>query len=253
MKNSDHLASIILPIHNASKFLKDSLQSVLAQTHKNIEIIAIDDRSSDTSYKILKDFKKRDKRLRLYRNKKHYGLSVSLNRAVMRAKGQFISFMGAKDITERQRIKTQIEFLQKNPKVVAVGSQCMFISKYGRPIGRSNFPIEHSQIKETLLAGLSILPLSVTLNRKLLPKDVLKFRQNPYPFIYIDVFLKLLQYGQFANIKAKLYLNRKKNVGLKDAVRTYIPSFIKLWFQSSILSDSLPTFRSLFLPLVKQI
>lgn len=253
MKNSDHLVSVLLPVYNASQFLKDSLQSVKAQTHKNIEIIAIDDKSTDQTYKILKSFKKKDPRIRLYRNKKHYGLAVTLNRAVKKAKGQFIAFMGAKDIIEKERIKTQLEFLLTNPKVVGVGTQCMFIDKKNKNMGNSLFPLEHEKIAETLLSGISLLPLSLTVNRKLLPKDVIKFRQNPYPFIYTDVLLKFLPYGQFANIKKRLYLNRKKSVGLEDALKTYIPSFIKLWFQSSVLSDYQPTLRSLFLPLIKQI
>src|SRR3989338_8386665 len=93
MNDSKPLISILLPVHNTEKYLSDCLNSLINQTYKNIEIVAIDDKSSDKSYKILNQFKKKDKRIRVYKNVKRYGISITLNRLVNKAKGSYIAFM----------------------------------------------------------------------------------------------------------------------------------------------------------------
>ncbi|MDP2637602.1 MAG: glycosyltransferase family 2 protein, partial [Candidatus Levybacteria bacterium] len=115
MINSDKpLVSVLLPVHNSEKFLADCLKSLLSQSYRQIEIIAIDDKSSDNSLKILRSFSKKYKKLRVYKNIKRYGVVMTLNRLLKRAKGDYIAFMDASDISNRQRIKKQIEFIMGN-------------------------------------------------------------------------------------------------------------------------------------------
>src|SRR6266540_5036790 len=99
MKNSKPLISILLPVHNSEGYLADCLNSLLNQTYKNIEIVAMDDKSSDNSYRILNQFKKQDKRLRVYKNIKRYGIAVTLNRLLKKTKGNYIAFMDTNDIS----------------------------------------------------------------------------------------------------------------------------------------------------------
>ena len=89
MEDKKPLVSIILPVFNSEKFLHFCLKSLIRQSYKNIEIIAIDDNSKDNSFKILKSFRKQDKRLHVSKNIKKYGFPVCLNRALKKAKGQF--------------------------------------------------------------------------------------------------------------------------------------------------------------------
>src|SRR3989344_1390069 len=103
------IVSIVLPVHNSERFLSDCIKSLKRQTYRKIEIIAIDDMSSDNSFKILKEFAKKDKRIRIYRNIKRYGIAITLNRLIKKAKGDFIAFMDSGDISSSQRIKKQIE------------------------------------------------------------------------------------------------------------------------------------------------
>ena len=96
MNNPKPLISILLPVHNSEKYLSDCLKSLLSQTYKNIEIVAIDDKSSDKSYRILNQFKKTDKRVRVYRNVKRYGIAITLNRLLKKSKGSYLAFMDIK-------------------------------------------------------------------------------------------------------------------------------------------------------------
>jgi glycosyltransferase involved in cell wall biosynthesis len=123
MKDSKPLISILVPVHNSSQHLAESLSSLLNQSYKNFEIIAIDDFSKDNSWKILSDFRKKHKNLRIYRNVKRYGIGVTLNRIAKKAKGEFVAFMDTDDISSPNRLKKQLNFLLNKPDVVAVGSQ----------------------------------------------------------------------------------------------------------------------------------
>src|SRR5258706_8417319 len=104
------LVSILVPVRNDEKYLTDALKSIRRQSFKKIEIVAIDDSSTDSSYKILQSFKKKDKRIRIYRNVKRYGTVLTLNRLVKKAKGDFIGFTSARDILHKDRIKKQISY-----------------------------------------------------------------------------------------------------------------------------------------------
>lgn len=247
MKHTDHIVSIVLPVYNAGKFLQSSLESILGQTYPNIEIIAIDDDSKDDSYSLLRSFRKKDKRIRLYRNKKRYGLAICLNRAIKRAKGQFIAFMDPTHVSAKNRIKKQLAFLIKHPKVVAVGIQCNIIDHKNRRLGKSAFPKEHDDIYKMLPLGSSMLFETALVNKQLLPKDLLYFTTNAYPFVYVHVFMQFLQYGLLANLMDYLHSYRKTTIRTYAHLGRVDRAFhhLKLWLQSIVVYDYRPSLRIL--------
>lgn len=253
MRKQKPLVSVLLPVHNSGNFLREALESLRIQTHKNIEIIAIDDRSSDDSFKILRLIKKKDKRLRIYRNVKRYGIVLTLNRLLRRAKGDYIAFMDAKDISHNERMRKQLKFLLANPEVVALGTQCTFVKKKGRTIEKSKFPRENSQIYTSPLHGLSMQFETVMIRKNLLPKDVLKFDTNSSPFIYSDFLIKLSPYGKLANLGNYLHFHRNHPKIYWDSIKIHIFSYLKLWLKSIANYDYNPSLRSLFRPLIKPI
>lgn len=248
MKQTDHIVSIILPVHNAGRFLHDSLESLLRQTYDNIEVIAIDDNSKDGSYGILKTLGKQDKRLKVYRNKKRYGLAICLNRALRRAKGQFIGFMDPTHVSARSRIQKQLNFLLRHPKVVAVGLQCKIIDHKNRNLGKTEFPTAHAEIYKTLPKGSSMLFETALINKQLLPKDLLKFSSNAYPFVYAQVLMQCIQYGLLANLMECLYSYRKTTIKTYKELRKvdHWFSYVKLWLTSIAQYDYRPSLRSFF-------
>lgn len=247
------LISVILPVHNSATTLVECVNSLLSQSYKNIEIIAMDDFSSDDSYSLLKKIKKTHKNLRIYRNVKRYGIGITLNRLVKKAKGDFIAFMDTDDISSPNRLKKQVNFLLNNPQVVAVGSQCTFIDEKSKKIGRSDFPIENSLIYQNPLHGISMQFETVLINKRILPKDVLKFHTGSNPFIYSDILMKIAPYGKFANLKEFLHYHRNNpKIYLSDVKRNLI-SLVKLWIKSKALYEYNAPLRSFFSPLIKPV
>lgn len=252
MEQNEPLVSIVLPTYNASKYLKTSLESLIAQSYATLEIIAIDDASTDTTYKILSAYRKQDKRIKVYRNKKHYGIAICLNRAMKRVKGTLITFMDARDVNTLDRIAKQVYYLLSHPKIAAVGSQCLYIDKDNNSLNESKFPLEHEKIQQTVFAGHSMQFETTLINKLLLPKDLLKFKSNKYPLTYAEMFMKLLQYGTIGNMQEVLYYRRKSAfVLIGKSKLQHAATVIGLWVKAQTHSHFSPSLRSLFVPLTK--
>ena len=107
---STPLISVILPVYNGEKYLANSINSILAQTFGDFELILIDDGSTDSSPKILKEYERRDSRVRLIL-RENRGLVTSLNEAIDIARGKWVARMDADDIALPHRLERQLEWL----------------------------------------------------------------------------------------------------------------------------------------------
>jgi len=252
INNTKPLVSILLPVHNSASHLADCLKSLVSQSYRQIEIIAINDFSTDSSFKILKSFAKKYKKVRVYKNLKRYGVVMTLNRLLKHSKGDYIAFMDANDISSKQRIKKQLEFLLGNQGVVAVGSQCRFMNDRSRLIGKSDFPKENQFIYRSPLHGISMQFETVLINMHLIPKDLLRFQANSDHFIYSDVLIKLLPYGKFANLPQYFHYHRNDPKAYFFDLRIHLISLIKLWIKSIANYDYQLSIKSFFTPLIKQ-
>lgn len=104
------LVSIITPSFNSVKFIKQCIESVIAQTYTNWEMLIVDDYSSDNSLQILKKYN--DKRIQLIELDKNVGASESRNVAIRKAKGKYIAFLDSDDLWEPQKLEKQISFME---------------------------------------------------------------------------------------------------------------------------------------------
>ncbi len=108
------LISVVLPVHNTEKYLPESLASIFAQTYKTIEIICIDDGSTDNTPEILKSY---GDKIKIITNNQQSGIAYSRNRGIEIAQGEFVAFMDADDIAKPERFEKQIELLLKKPNL----------------------------------------------------------------------------------------------------------------------------------------
>lgn len=106
--------SVIMPVYNKGDFLQKSISSVLNSTLKNIEIICIDDASTDNSIQILKDIEKKDSRVLFLKNEQNYGVSYTRNKGIQHARGKYVFFLDADDFIEKNTLEIYWEELEKN-------------------------------------------------------------------------------------------------------------------------------------------
>jgi teichuronic acid biosynthesis glycosyltransferase TuaG len=112
LKNKNYI-DIILPNFNSSKFLNQTLKSILEQTYKNWRLVIIDDCSDLKTINILKKYTK-DKRIKIYRLKKNKGAGFCRNYAIKKTKSPYIAFIDSDDIWKKNKLKNQINFMTKN-------------------------------------------------------------------------------------------------------------------------------------------
>lgn len=148
--NEDILVSIAIPMYNAERFLRFTLNSILNQTHANFELIITDDGSTDSSIEIVKSFD--DPRIQLYVDGLNKGISYRLNQQIDLAKGKYFIRMDADDIMFNNRLEKQIEFLEKNPSVDVVGSSAVIIGDDNEIIGfrLAQIPPSHKDALKTI-------------------------------------------------------------------------------------------------------
>ena len=127
------LVSIIMPSYNTSKFINESIQSVLNQTYTCWELIIVDDCSTDHTDDVLK--KINDKRIRIYKNEKNCGAAVSRNRALREARGQWIAFLDSDDLWLPDKLEKQINFMKTNNYHFSY-TNYVEVDEYGKNAGR---------------------------------------------------------------------------------------------------------------------
>lgn len=143
--------SVIIPVFNAERYLQEALDSVSQQTYVNIEIIALNDGSTDNSLKILVAHKEVDSRL-IVISRENRGLGATLNELISAAKSDFIARMDADDICTPERIESQVNYMLKYPEHVIIGGQIKFL--IGSSLtSASPMPQSHQAIRKQLLSG----------------------------------------------------------------------------------------------------
>ena len=114
------LVSIVLPVYNGERFLKEAIDSILAQTYSAFELIIVDDCSIDSTKKIIEYYMTVDERIKYIRNKKNYKLPYSLNVGFENAKGKYLTWTSDDNIYHKNAIEIMVEYLQNNDDIQMV-------------------------------------------------------------------------------------------------------------------------------------
>ena len=121
-----------MPVYNAERYVKDAVTSILHQTYENLELIIIDDGSTDSSLQILESIN--DNRIKLVKNSVNRGQIYTRNLGLKMAKGEYIGMFDADDIAYPKKFKLQIDFLKKNKDYGMIGSWAKFIDEDGKKL-----------------------------------------------------------------------------------------------------------------------
>lgn len=126
--------SVIMPAYNASQFIREAVESILNQTYDNLELIVVDDGSTDDTLKILAEYQAKDQRIMVIQND-HGGACKARNTAMHAASGEWIAPMDADDIAVPNRLEKQLEAALAQPEVVMWGTYMQQINVQGKIIG----------------------------------------------------------------------------------------------------------------------
>lgn len=189
----DGLVSVIIPVYNAEKYLERTLKSVYSQTYKRIEVVLVDDRSSDNSAQIIKKFQDNHPATVYYLQPENKGAGYARNKALEIATGQYVAFLDADDLWAPEKIAKQIELLNEKK-----GSFCF--TAIEMIDGDGNVIKEKREVKKEinyrfLLSNTMIPTSSVLIDRKIKGDFRMHIRRGGQDYA---TWLKLLRDGSDA-------------------------------------------------------
>jgi teichuronic acid biosynthesis glycosyltransferase TuaG len=159
--------SIIVTVYNCEKYIYDCLTSVINQTYKNLEIIVVDDCSTDNSLNVIKTIK--DKRIKLVKLKKNYGTAVARNRGVYHSTGRYLCFLDGDDYWNLDKIEKQLKFIKDN-KYIFVFSSYSYLRNNKLKVAKVPSKMNY----DDLLKNHAIFTSSVMLDMNYLQKEDIK-------------------------------------------------------------------------------
>lgn len=134
------LVSVLVPVYNVERYVQEALDSIARQTYSNLQVIVVDDCSTDGTAQIVAQFCEKDPRFVLLKNATNMHIAKALNRALSQATGQYIARCDGDDVMEPDRIARQMDYLSANPDVSLVGCSLVFIDEKNNEISRYEFP-----------------------------------------------------------------------------------------------------------------
>lgn len=134
----EKLVSVCINAYNSADVIGETLESVLNQTYKNLQIIVVDDCSTDNTAEIVKSYD--DDRIELYTLPKNFNISNANNECLHRARGEYIAHIDSDDIWAEDKIEKQIKFLEENPQYGACFTHATLIDKTGRIFASGELP-----------------------------------------------------------------------------------------------------------------
>ncbi len=199
--------SVIMSVHNGIPYVENAIQSILAQTYRDVEFLIVDDGSTDGSAELLADFAKRDSRVRMMTNEVNLGLTKSLNKVLRQTQGICIARMDADDIALPSRLEKQWNFLRTHPEIGMVGTTFEWINDTGALIGQPTIMTETHKLHSALIRTNPFLHGSILI-RKTLLDEVHGYNEKFTKAQDYDLWLRLSSLCQFANIPEILMQKR---------------------------------------------
>ncbi|MBI3798692.1 MAG: glycosyltransferase family 2 protein [Deltaproteobacteria bacterium] len=126
--------TVVIPVYNREKYVRDAIDSIVAQTFTDFELFVIDDGSTDGSQEVVRSYC--DPRIRLVCNEINQGIPKTRNTGIRLARGEYLAFLDSDDWACPERLRKQVAFLDGHPDYVAVGAWIEWMDEEGRPLGR---------------------------------------------------------------------------------------------------------------------
>ncbi len=203
--------SVVMPVYNGEKYLAEAIESILAQTFTDFELIIVDDGSTDSSAEIVRSYESRDGRIRFLQLERNMGACIARNRGSAAARGDYIAFMDCDDVSLPTRLEKQARFLHENTEIGVVGI-CSKVTNHDLTTVRftKNVPRQHALIVLNIFMGaVSLLGGCIMIRHRPLRavggwNEGLRYGEES------DLFVRLLLQTRirFANLSEVLYIQR---------------------------------------------
>lgn len=210
-QNKDPKVTVLMPVYNGEKYLREAIDSILNQTFTDFEFLIVDDGSTDNSVEIINSYQ--DSRINLVKNDKNEGLVYSLNRGLSLAKGEYIARMDCDDISLPERLKKQIDFLDSNSEIAVVGTWVKVINEKEETQTIWHYPLKPLEIEWSLYFYCPLAhPSAIFRKNIILAYD--GYSQEIADAEDYDLWLRLAKENLLSNINDILLLYRQHDFNI---------------------------------------
>lgn len=192
--------TVLMPVYNGERYLRDSVESILGQTFTDFEFLIVNDGSTDSSVSIIQSYN--DPRICLIHNDRNLGVVASLNRGLELARGEFIARMDADDISRPERLAVQVDFMDTNRQVGVCGSWVRYISSSHSSVWR--LPEKSEAIRCWQFHSVGVAHPSVIMRRQLFVENGLLYDPQFRHIEDYELWGRAIRYMDFANIQKVL-------------------------------------------------
>lgn len=198
--------SVVLPVRNGERFIRQAVESVLSQTFSDFELIVVENGSVDGTSDILNELAAADHRVRVVESGE-IGLVAALNLGLRHAAGEFLARMDADDVSLPMRFARQVDALRADPTLVAVGTRYRYVDEDGRVISARKVPLGSAALGAAFHFGNPLAHPSVMLAPRRLDQPLVYSSEYPDAEDF-ELWLRLWQSGTIRNIADELLEHR---------------------------------------------
>ncbi|MBN1618184.1 glycosyltransferase family 2 protein [Candidatus Dojkabacteria bacterium] len=195
--------SVLTPAYNAKTSIEDAVKSILNQTYKNFEYIIIDDASKDDTYNKIIDLAQKDSRIKVYRNKTNQGIPATRNILISKATGKYIVWQDADDISLKERIEKQVDFMEKNPDIGISGAYLQFFTEKDGDLLIREYDPNDLELRKNLFKYSPVSQGTAIIRKDILDKAGL-YDLRLTQAEDLDMSFRLGKYSKFANLQEVL-------------------------------------------------
>ena len=195
--NKYPFVSVVMPVYNNAKYLREAIESILKQTFQNFEFIIINDGSTDMSPEILKEYENKDSRIKII-NQPNSGIGAAINKGLFEAKGEWVFRMDGDDVALPHRFAVQIGKIKKNPSLALLGGWCQQINSQGIPLKINKYPANHDALVRRLETHRPFFPHPTACFRRHVVMQLGGYRERFRQAQDTDLWLRLVGIGEFA-------------------------------------------------------
>lgn len=221
--------SILLPVYNAEKFLAETLDSLIRQTNKNFEIIAINDGSTDNSLKILQAYAARDSRI-IVIDQVNQGLVKTLNSAADIAKGEFLARIDADDVALDRRLEFQLTAIKENSKRVLVAGGFDVMNEDGEILYHDAIPTNPQDILTAMYSRNPIAHGSILMRRSAF-EMVGGYSEDCGPTEDYELWTRLSTMGEIFALSQTIFRWRVNPTGITSTKSDIMEKYMKINFE----------------------
>ena len=222
MAQGSPLVSVIMPAYNAEKYIGEAIESILNQTFTDYEFIILDDASTDSTWEIIQNYAKQDARILPVKNEKNLYIAENRNKGLSLAKGKYIVWQDADDISLPTRIEKQVTLMENNPSVGICGAYIQSFNGTGM-LDIRRYAQNDADLRKNIFK-FSPVAQPVAIVRKDAVDEVGYFNPNYPPAEDIDMSFRIGEFYDFANIpevllKYREHPNSATHVKLKKQIK----------------------------------